>query len=63
MAKEYVARFIGDEYIIPTLGTWNHFDEIDFNTLPAGRGAAPPLLSCLSNRIELRNHPLGEHGV
>ena len=33
-AKEYVARIIGDEYIIPTLGTWNHFDEIDFSKLP-----------------------------
>lgn len=33
-AKDYVANIIGDKYIIPTLGTWNHFDEIDFETLP-----------------------------
>ena len=33
-AKEYVAGIIGDQYIIPTLGTWHHFDEIDFDTLP-----------------------------
>lgn len=33
-AKDYVANVIGDEYIIPTLGTWHHFDEIDFDTLP-----------------------------
>ena len=33
-AKEYVASIIGKEYIIPTLGVWNHFDEIDFNLLP-----------------------------
>ena len=33
-AKEYVASIIGDEYIIPTLGVWNHFDEIDFSLLP-----------------------------
>lgn len=32
--KEYVARIIGDEHIIPTLGVWNSFDEIDFNKLP-----------------------------
>ena len=32
--KPYVASIIGDEYIIPTLGVWNHFDEIDFNSLP-----------------------------
>lgn len=33
-AKDYVANIIGDQYIIPTLGTWHHFDEIDFDTLP-----------------------------
>lgn len=33
-AKSYVASIIGDKYIIPTLGTWYHFDEIDFDTLP-----------------------------
>lgn len=33
-AKNYVAKIIGDEFIIPTLGVWNRFDDIDFNTLP-----------------------------
>ncbi len=33
-AKKYVADIIGEEYIIPTLGVWNHFDEIDFDKLP-----------------------------
>lgn len=33
-AKKYVAERIGEEHIIPTLGVWNHFDEIDFNALP-----------------------------
>lgn len=32
--KEYVANCIGEQYIIPTLGRWNSFDEIDFNELP-----------------------------
>ena len=32
--KEYVAGLIGEEYIIPTLGVWNSFDEIDFDKLP-----------------------------
>lgn len=32
--KDYVAKIIGDEYIIPTLGVWNSFDEIDFSKLP-----------------------------
>ena len=33
-AKKYVANIIGDEYIIPTIGIYNSFDEIDFNKLP-----------------------------
>lgn len=32
--KKYVADKIGEEYIIPTLGVWNNFDEIDFDKLP-----------------------------
>ena len=32
--KDYVASIIGDEYIIPTLGVWDCFDEIDFDSLP-----------------------------
>ena len=33
-AKKYVADKIGKEYIIPTLGVWDSFDDIDFNQLP-----------------------------
>ena len=33
-AKKYVADVIGEEYIIPTLGIWDCFDEIDFDQLP-----------------------------
>lgn len=33
-AKKYVAAIIGEEYIIPTLGVWDTFDEIDFKILP-----------------------------
>ena len=32
--KDYVADKIGSEYIIPTLGVWEHFDDIDFDQLP-----------------------------
>lgn len=32
--KEYVSKIIGKEYIIPTLGVWNSFDDIDFGSLP-----------------------------
>lgn len=33
-AKKWVADRIGEEYIIPTLGVWDSFDEIDFDQLP-----------------------------
>lgn len=32
--KQYIANEIGSEYIIPTLGVWDSFDEIDFDALP-----------------------------
>lgn len=33
-AKSFVADIIGSQYIVPTLGEWDHFDDIDFNSLP-----------------------------
>lgn len=33
-AKKYVASIIGDEFIIPTLGVYDSFDEINFDILP-----------------------------
>ena len=33
-AKKYVTEKIGPEYIIPTYGVWNSFDEINFEILP-----------------------------
>ncbi len=32
--KKYVADIIGEEHIIPTLGVWDRFDDIDFDQLP-----------------------------
>lgn len=32
--KKYVADIIGEEYIIPTIGVWDKFDDIDFGSLP-----------------------------
>ena len=32
--KEYIAEKIGPEYLIPTLGVWDSFDDIDFDKLP-----------------------------
>ena len=32
--KKYVADLIGEEYVIPTLGVWDRFEDIDFDALP-----------------------------
>ncbi len=32
--KKYVAEAIGEKYIIPTIGVWDKFDDIDFERLP-----------------------------
>lgn len=33
-AKEYVAKIIGEEYIIPTIGVWNSVSDIPWDELP-----------------------------
>lgn len=33
--KNYIANIIGNEYVIPTIGIYNSFDEIDFEKLPS----------------------------
>lgn len=33
--KDYVDGKIGSEYIIPTIGVWDHFEDIDFSKLPS----------------------------
>lgn len=32
--KQYVAKKIGEKYVIPTLGVWDNFDDINFDALP-----------------------------
>lgn len=32
--KEYIAKTIGPEYVIPLLGVWDRFEDIDFDQLP-----------------------------
>lgn len=34
VVKNYITEIIGKEYIIPTIGVWNSFDEIDYTKLP-----------------------------
>lgn len=48
--KKYITNQLGAEYVVPTLGVWDNFDEIDFNSLP--------------NRFVLKtNHGGGNTGV
>lgn len=35
LAKEYVGKLIGEEYIIPTLGVWDNADSIQLDALPS----------------------------
>lgn len=32
--KKYVSAIVGKQYVIPMLGVWNTFDDIDFDKLP-----------------------------
>ena len=32
--KKYISNKIGSEYVIPTIGVWDKFDDIDFDALP-----------------------------
>lgn len=32
--KGWVSDKIGEKYVVPTLGVWNHYNEIDFDELP-----------------------------
>lgn len=34
LVKDYVARSIGERYVIPLLGVWDNVDDIDFASLP-----------------------------
>lgn len=34
LVREWVSEMIGEEYLIPILGSWKCFDEIDFDSLP-----------------------------
>lgn len=34
LVREWVKEKIGEEYLIPLLGVWSKFDDIDFDTLP-----------------------------
>lgn len=32
--KNYVKNVLGEKYVIPTLGVWDNFENIDFKSLP-----------------------------
>ena len=34
--KKYISDLVGEEYVIPTIGAWDKFDDINFDELPNG---------------------------
>jgi len=34
LVRDWIKEKIGEQYLIPLLGVWDNFDDIDFNTLP-----------------------------
>ena len=34
LAKQFIAGKIGEKYVVPLLGVWGRFDDIDFDALP-----------------------------
>lgn len=34
LVRKYVSEKIGEDYLVPLLGAWNKFDDIDFESLP-----------------------------
>ena len=34
LVKEYIKEKIGEKYVVPLLGVWDKFDDIDFSSLP-----------------------------
>ena len=32
--KRYIENKVGKEYVVPTLGVWDKYDDIDFSKLP-----------------------------
>lgn len=34
LVREYIKETIGEQYLIPLLGVWNSFEDIEFNKLP-----------------------------
>ena len=32
--KQYISGIIGEKYVVPTLGVWDRFEDIDFDALP-----------------------------
>ena len=33
-AKKFIAERVGEEYVVPTIGVWDRFEDIDFASLP-----------------------------
>ena len=63
--KDYVAKKIGAEYVIPTFGVWNRPDEIDYDSLPnqfvlKWNHDSKSVVICKDKRVFNKNKALGK---
>lgn len=60
LARDWVAEKIGEEHLIPLLGAWDSFDEIDFDKLPdsfvlkCNHGASMNIIVKDKNKMDLQ---------
>lgn len=55
--REWVKEVIGEEYLVPLIGAWDSFDEIDFSLLPS-KYVLKMNNGCNRNIIVNEEHPL-----
>lgn len=61
LVREWVANKIGEQYLIPLLGVWERFEDIDFNALPdrfalkCNHGSAYNIIVKDKNSLNLKN--------
>ena len=61
LVRDWVKEKIGEEYLVPLLGVWKNFDDIDFDNLPdkfvlkANHGCAWNIIVKDKNKLDVKN--------
>ena len=55
--KKYVTDIIGEDYIIPTLGVWDSFEDIDFNISSITESTSSCFSLYIDNKMQESNNP------